>query len=167
MLKLLININDKITKLLNWFMIILMSLMVAFIFAQVIFRYVLEKPLSWSEELSGYLFSCVFFFGAVLLYRESRHINMSIVVDSIKNRFFRQLMVVIAHLFSFFFLAVVVYYSYPMAKQILEFEVISPSMEWLKIGYVFFIVPAASFLSLFVLLEVILKSVAELKEISK
>lgn len=57
-----------------------------------------------------------------------------------------------------------VWYSYPMAMQILEFEVVSPSMEWLKIGYVFLIVPAASFLSLAVLFEVILKSLADLKE---
>jgi len=51
-----------------------------------------------------------------------------------------------------------------MAMQILEFEVVSPSMEWLRIGYVFLIVPAASFLSLVVLLEVILESLVKLKE---
>ncbi|MDD2453326.1 MAG: TRAP transporter small permease subunit, partial [Synergistaceae bacterium] len=73
MLKLLKFLNDKITWILNWLMIVLMSLMVAFIVAQVFFRYVLMKPLSWSEELAGYLFSGVFFFGAILLYRESRH----------------------------------------------------------------------------------------------
>ncbi|MDD2452891.1 MAG: TRAP transporter small permease, partial [Synergistaceae bacterium] len=164
MLKLLKFLNDKITWILNWLMIVLMSLMVAFIVAQVFFRYVLMKPLSWSEELAGYLFSGVFFFGAILLYRESRHINMSLVVESIKNRFLRELITVIAHLFSFFFLAVMVWYSYPMAMQILEFEVVSPSMEWLKIGYVFLIVPVASFLSLMVMLEVILDSFVRLKE---
>ena len=164
MLKVLKSVNDMITRAMNWLMIGLMSLMVVFIVAQVFFRYVLMKPLSWSEELAGYLFSAVFFFGAVLLYRESRHINMSLIVESIKNRFLRELVTVIAHLFSFFFLAVMVWYSYPMAMQILEFEVVSPSMEWLKIGYVFLIVPAASFLSLIVLLEVILESLAKLKE---
>ncbi|NCC57429.1 MAG: TRAP transporter small permease [Synergistales bacterium] len=164
MLKLLKFLNDKITWILNWLMIVLMSLMVAFIVAQVFFRYVLMKPLSWSEELAGYLFSGVFFFGAILLYRESRHINMSLVVESIKNRFLRELITVIAHLFSFFFLAVMAWYSYPMAMQILEFEVVSPSMEWLKIGYVFLIVPVASFLSLMVMLEVILDSFVRLKE---
>jgi len=164
MLKLLKFLNDKITWLLNWLMILLMSLMVAFIVAQVFFRYVLMKPLSWSEELSGYLFSGVFFFGSILLYRESRHINMSLLVESIKNRFARELLTVIAHLFSFFFLAVMVWYSYPMAMQILEFEVVSPSMEWLKIGYVFLIVPVASFLSLMVMLEVILNALVRLKE---
>ncbi len=164
MLKLLKFVNDGITRVMNWLMIGLMSFMVLFIVAQVFFRYVLMKPLSWSEELSGYLFSGVFFFGAVLLYRESRHINMSLLVESIKNRFLRELVAVIAHLFSFFFLAVMVWYSYPMAMQILEFEVVSPSMEWLRIGYVFLIVPVASFLSLAVLLEVILESLAKLKE---
>ena len=146
---------------------LLMTGMVVFVVMQVFFRYVLQKPLSWSEELAGYLFSGVFFFGAVLLYRESRHINMSLFVDAIKNRFLRQIAVITAHLFSFLFLVLVVYYSYPMALQIIDFEVVSPSMEWLKMGYIFMIVPVASFLSLFMLLEVILKSVAQLKEIKQ
>ncbi len=164
MLRILTSVNDAMTKLLELLLVVLMSLMVVFIFAQVIYRYVLLEPLSWSEELAGYLFSGVFFFGAVLLYRESRHINMSVVVDSIRNPFLKQLVVIGAHLLSFFFLAVVVYYSFPMALQILEFEVASPSMEWLKMGHVFLIVPVASALSLSVLLEVILKSVKRLKE---
>lgn len=163
MLRMIEFINDKITKVINMLMLLLMSGMVAFVFAQVIFRYVLLKPLSWSEELAGYLFSGVIFFGSVLLFRESRHINMSLIVDSIKNSFVRKLVVVVAHLFSFFFLAVVVYYSFPMSLMILEFEVVSPSMEWLKMGYIFLIVPVASLLSLCVLFEVIVKSVLDLK----
>jgi TRAP-type C4-dicarboxylate transport system permease small subunit len=164
MLKTLKWINDKLTWFLNWVVIILLALMVIFVVAQVFYRYVLLKPLSWSEELSGYVFSGVFFFGAVLLYRESRHINMSLLVDSIKNKFVRELVIVISHLFSFFFLLVLVWYSFPMSLQILEFEVVSPSMEWLKMGYVFMIVPVASVLSLMVLLEVILNSLVRLKE---
>lgn len=164
MLKLLKFLNDRLTWFLNTLMVVLMTLMVAFIVAQVFFRYVLLKPLSWSEELAGYLFSGVFFFGAVLLYRESRHINMSLLVESIKNKFARQVLTVIAHLFSFFFLVVMVWYSYPMAMQILGFESISPSMEWLKLGYVFMIVPVASFLGLVVMMEVILESLVKLKE---
>lgn len=164
MLKLLKFLNDRLTWFLNTLMVVLMTLMVAFIVAQVFFRYVLLKPLSWSEELAGYLFSGVFFFGAVLLYRESRHINMSLLVESIKNKFAKQVLTVIAHLFSFFFLVVMVWYSYPMAMQILGFESISPSMEWLKLGYVFMIVPVASFLGLVVMMEVILESLVKLKE---
>ncbi|MGI6252488.1 MAG: TRAP transporter small permease [Aminivibrio sp.] len=164
MLKLLKFLNDRLTWFLNTLMVVLMTLMVAFIVAQVFFRYVLLKPLSWSEELAGYLFSGVFFFGAVLLYRESRHINMSLLVESIKNKLAKQILTVIAHLFSFFFLVVMVWYSYPMAMQILGFESISPSMEWLKLGYVFMIVPVASFLGLVVMVEVILESLVKLKE---
>ncbi|TDY63124.1 TRAP-type C4-dicarboxylate transport system permease small subunit [Aminivibrio pyruvatiphilus] len=165
MLKTVTYINDMLTRLLEVLITLLMTGMVVFIVMQVYFRYVLAQPLSWSEELAGYLFSGVFFFGAVLLYRESRHINMSLFVDSIKNPFVRQIIVIVAHLLSFLFLAIVVWYSYPMALQIIDFEVVSPSMEWLKMGHVFMIVPVASFLSLFMLLEVILKSIAQLKEI--
>lgn len=99
MLKLLKFLNDKLTWLLNLLMVVLMSLMTVLVVAQVFFRCVLLKPLSWSEELAGYLFSGVFFFGAVLLYRESRHINMSLLVESIKSRFGREVVTFIAHLF--------------------------------------------------------------------
>ena len=51
-----------------------------------------------------------------------------------------------------------------MPLQFLEFEVVSQSVEWLGIVYVFLIVPVASFLSLAVLLEVILDSLVRLKE---
>ncbi len=163
MLHLLKRMNDGIARVLQGLLVLLMGSMSAIIFIQVIYRYLLRSPLSWSEELSRYLFSSIIFFGAVLLYRESKHINMSIVVDSIKNTFVRQSIIIIAHLFSVFFLVVMLWYSFPMALQILEFEVASPSMEWLKMGHVFLIVPVASLISFSMMLEVVGDSLIKLK----
>ena len=70
MLKLLKAVNDLITKITHVALVFFMSGMVALIFAQVIYRYILKQPLSWSEELAKYFFSCIIFFGAVILYRE-------------------------------------------------------------------------------------------------
>ena len=57
MLKLLKAVNDLITKITHVALVFFMSGMVALIFAQVIYRYILKQPLSWSEELAKYFFS--------------------------------------------------------------------------------------------------------------
>ena len=164
MLKILKPVNDAITGLMRVLLVLSMSGMVALIFAQVIYRYVLKEPLSWSEELASYLFSLIIFFGGVVLYRTNGQINMSMAVDAIKNRFLKQLITVAAHLCTIAFLLVMTWYSFPMAREIMELEVTSPSMEWLNMGLVFMIVPVASAVSLLMMLEVLLVSIHALKE---
>ncbi len=157
------GINDLLIKALNLLIVIAMTGMVVLIFAQVIWRYVLRQPLSWSEELAQYLFSVVTLFGAAILFRESKHINMSLLVDKIKNPGTRKLVNLAANLFSLIFLAVIIYYAFPMAFLILEFEVVSYSMEWLMMGWIFLMVPVASVLSALMLIEATIAAL-QLKE---
>lgn len=164
MLTILKPINNAITKAIQILLVLAMSGMVALIFAQVIYRYVLKEPLSWSEELASYLFSLIIFFGGVILYRTNGQINMSMAVDAIKNRFLKQIIIVAAHFCTIAFLLVMTWYSFPMAREIMELEVTSPSMEWLNMGWVFMIVPVASAVSLLMMLEVLLDSIHALKE---
>ena len=164
MLKILKSLNDAVTWAMQALLVCAMSGMVALIFAQVIYRYILKAPLSWSEELASYLFSLIIFFGGVVLYRSSGHINMSMAVDAIKNRFFKQIVVVLSHLCTVAFLLVMTWYSFPMAQEIMELEVTSPSMEWLNMGWVCMIVPVASAVSLLMMAEVVLNSLRALKE---
>ena len=160
MLKLLKAVNDLITKITHAALVFFMSGMVALIFAQVIYRYILKQPLSWSEELAKYFFSCIIFFGAVILYREEKHINMSMALDSVRNRTFKRVVKFLCDLLIILFLCIMTFYTFPLAYDILELGGVSPSMEWLKFGWIFMIVPAASALSLLMMLEVLLKSFA-------
>ena len=57
-----------------------------------------------------------------------------------------------------FFLCIMTFFTYPLAREILNLGSVSPSMEWLKFGWVFMIVPAGSALALLMMLEVILKA---------
>lgn len=156
------KINDLLGKFLNLTIVLALVGMVVFVFAQVIWRYVLRQPLSWSEELSRYLFSYVTLFGAAVLFRDSKHINMSLFVDLVKNPTGKRLVQLLANLFSLIFLVILIWYGFPMAKMILEFDVLSPSMEWMKMGWVFMMVPVASVLSAIMLIEVILSGLAAL-----
>ena len=157
------KVNDLLGRLLNLTIVLAMTGMVAFVFAQVIWRYVLRQPLSWSEELSRYLFSFITLFGSAVLFREAKHINMSMAADMVPSPFGKRLIRLFADICSLAFLGVVVWHGFPMAVMILEFEVVSPSMEWLKMGWVFMMVPVSCVLSAVMLVEVILSGIAAMK----
>jgi TRAP-type C4-dicarboxylate transport system permease small subunit len=133
-LKVISAINSKISKVVNISLIIMMSLMTLFIFAQVIFRYALKLPLSWSEELSRYLFTGITLFGAVILYRSNTHINMTLLKDAIKIKAVQAAMDIAAQVLTLVFLLIVIRYGFPLSARMLNLGGISPSMPWFKIG---------------------------------
>ena len=159
MLKALKIINDIITKITQAALVFFMSGMVLLIFVQVIYRYIIKEPLSWSEELATYFFSGIIFFGAVFLYREEKHINMSMALDAIKNGALKKGIKIAADILIILFLCVMTFYTYPLARDILALGGVSPSMGWLKLGWIFMIVPVGSALSLLMMIEVLLKAI--------
>ena len=58
--------------------------MVALTCWQVLTRYVLQNPSSWSEELVAYLFAWMALLGASLVVGERGHMNIPILVDKAK-----------------------------------------------------------------------------------
>lgn len=131
--------------------------MVLLIFIQVIFRYLLKHPLSWSEELAQYIFSWLIFAGSAVAYRENKHVNVDLAVQSLKNIALRRACICIGHLLVLYFLLVVVWYSYPISVQLIKLNKIAVSMPGLKLGYVYLIIPFSSALSILMVLENILK----------
>ena len=164
MYNLLKSFNNKLTKVMDWLIIFFLYGMVVFVCMQVFWRYVLKQPLSWSEELSKYFFSGVTLFGSAILFRESKHINMSLVADYFKSPRLTSILNLASQIVSLVFLIVVMYYGFPMAKMIIDFDVESPSMPWLKMGYVFMMLPIASLLSLIMLVEFIITTIKTLSK---
>lgn len=74
-------------KILNGFekaiVTISMGLMVIFIFLQVFTRYVLSDALSWTEEVSRYLFIWLIFLSIGISFVEKKHISIDVVMDRI------------------------------------------------------------------------------------
>src|SRR3984885_12828659 len=52
------------------------------LFAGVVARYVVQRPLIWSDELASILFLWLAMFGAVVAFRRSEHMRMTAVVAS-------------------------------------------------------------------------------------
>ncbi len=51
------------------------------VLVQVVFRYLFNSPLTWSEELARYLFIWCAFLGWIVASRRNSHLSMTFVVD--------------------------------------------------------------------------------------
>jgi TRAP-type C4-dicarboxylate transport system permease small subunit len=162
MYKILKTINNGVVKAVNWLMVALMSLMTLFIFLQVIFRYILRQPLSWSEEMARYLFSAITLFGAVLLYRDNKHISMTPLKDMLKNKTAKILIDILASLLVLFFLIIVLRFGFPMSVKMLHLNSFSPSMVWLKMGYVYLLLPVSAVFSVVAVVELVLSMILKI-----
>ncbi len=65
----------------DWIIATLFGGTIVVVAAQVIWRYVFNASLVWTEELSRYLFTWIIFIGAALAIKEATHIRIGFLVD--------------------------------------------------------------------------------------
>ena len=63
-----------------WAIVFLMAMLALVLGMQVFARYVLNRPLTWSEELARYMFVWIVFLSAWATFRERRHLGMDFLV---------------------------------------------------------------------------------------
>ena len=77
---------------------------------QVITRYILQNPSSWSEELVSYLFAWMALLGASLVCGERGHMNIPLLVEK-DSPSMRKLLCVFSELVAAVFAAVILVYG--------------------------------------------------------
>ena len=87
----------------------LMLGMVTSSFLQVVFRLVLKQPLSWSEELSRYLFVWLTFIGGALMVSESGHFKMDLLTVFLKGRWIQIINIIVNIALAIFSIVLIVY----------------------------------------------------------
>jgi TRAP-type C4-dicarboxylate transport system permease small subunit len=65
----------------DWIIATLFAATIVVVTAQVVWRYVFNDSLIWTEELSRYLFTWMTFVGAALAIREATHIRITALTD--------------------------------------------------------------------------------------
>jgi TRAP-type transport system small permease protein len=75
-----ISLDDWVARLETVAVILLVALLTAVTFAQVVTRYLLGDPLIWSEEAARYLFVWVSMIGAALALREGGHFGLDLLI---------------------------------------------------------------------------------------
>jgi TRAP-type C4-dicarboxylate transport system permease small subunit len=103
------------TGFFRWIVFTSLSLIVAIVFVQIFFRYVLGRPLFWSEELAKFFFPWLIFSGAALASRGNSHIKIDFFADRFSEKWrsvVNRLVQICAIVFSF----LVILYTIPLAQ---------------------------------------------------
>jgi len=87
---------------------VLLAVMVVVVFVQVIFRFFIQLPLSWSEEVARYVFVWIIWMGAATAVRERGHPGMDILTRSFSPKWQRLTEIAMSLLFVATLLAVIV-----------------------------------------------------------
>jgi len=111
---------EKASKAVDWLARIMSATffgaMTIIVITGVFFRYVLNAPLSWPEEVSRYLMIWGASVGISIGIREEEHVGLTIILDSMKNRAVRMVFHTIILLLVLTFLVIMLVYAIPMTK---------------------------------------------------
>ena len=99
-----------ITRILNALSGISFLAMVILTCWQVITRYILQNPSTWSEELVGYLFAWMSLLGASLVTSERGHMNIPVIVERF-NTNTQKALNCLGELIAFLFSAVILVFG--------------------------------------------------------
>ncbi len=102
--------RNGITRMLNGLAGISFLAMVILTCWQVLTRYVLQDPSTWSEELVGYLFAWMSLLGASLVTCERGHMNIPIIVERF-NAPMQKLLNCLGEVIAFLFSAVILVFG--------------------------------------------------------
>ena len=122
----------------------LLGVMVVVVFVQVIFRFFIQQPLSWSEEVARYVFVWIIWMGAAVMVKQNGHPGMDLLTKSFPPRWQRATEVVMSLLYTATLLTVVVT-GFALVRANMSQP--SPAME-LPIGIPYAAIPLAAVIML-------------------
>lgn len=131
---------------------VLMALMVLDVSWQVISRFVLGSPSSWSEELARFLLVWVGFLGAAYAYRRYAHLGLDLLTNSLEGRP-RIWAERLGDLISLtFVVAVLIVGGIGIVLLTLDLDQKSAALGW-PIGYIYAVIPLSGFFMAYFALE--------------
>lgn len=86
MKRLVVSLCDAVTSLAKFIMGCSVAAIVLITMAAVWWRYVLDSPLSWVEQVSNMIFIWIVFLGSAVLYRQNLHIGVDVVLAMLSKK---------------------------------------------------------------------------------
>lgn len=133
--------GKSIVRALDWFGYLLLVaatlVMVISILLQVFFRYALNSPLYWSEEIARYAFVWLVFMGAAIASKRGAHIGVDYLVMHLPE-IPKNLLAIFVNLLILFFISCVVYMSVGVIQS--NMTQLSPAMR-IPMGYIYMAIP--------------------------
>lgn len=142
------ELRQTIDKILAWIVIVLMGAAVLNVVWQVITRWVLQDPSSYTEELARYLLIWIGLLGAAYAAGQNLHLAIDILPMKLAGAARHRLEIVIQVIVFLFALGVMVIGGLRLATLTLRFGQISAALG-LPLGYVYMAIPLSGALIMF------------------
>lgn len=134
---------------------------VLLVFMQVIMRTMFKNSLSWSEELSRYIFIWQIWLGTSIALKENEHINVTLLYTLIKNETFHRVLDTIADGIWFVFCIFLFFNGKDLVLSMVERNSRSSGLG-VPLAFVYSIFPAASALVCIRLIPRLIKDIQSL-----
>lgn len=112
------RLSDGITEIAKFVLGLCVAAIVLITLASVWWRYVINAPIAWVEQVSNILFIWITFIGAAVLYRQKLHIGVDMFIGMLKGRA-RQVMFWVIELANLTFIMVLFVYSLKLSIDVL------------------------------------------------
>lgn len=116
---------------------------------QVFFRYVLDSPLQWTEELARLTCVLTTYFGGVVILMTREHIRVDIIDNYVFGRSADAVAMLVDLLMSWFLLSVA-YGCWRLTNA--TWETFTATMDWFRTGYIYAAVGISMLVMTFLLL---------------
>jgi len=139
------SLREKVDKILEWVLIFLISILVIDVLWQVVSRYILINPSSFTTEVAGYLLIWVGILGAAYVAGKNEHLAIDLLLQkSPHKRRLRLLISIYIFILLFSFSVMIVGGSWLVYTRFI-LDVRSADLQ-LPLGYVYLVVPVSGIL---------------------
>ena len=149
----------------EYMVVILTSIMTILLFLQVLFRFVLNLPLAWVEEISLYSMVWLCYFGCSLAIKKREHLKMEIVTNFLRPKA-KKVFDLISLVLFFAFAVFVLYHVTLLTADILQRGQVTAVLEipkWIPYAGV----PVAFLLMLIRMIQDFVRTISEMKELGQ
>ncbi len=153
------KVRQNIDKILGVLLIILMIVLVIDVVWQVLARYVVKSPSSFTDELARFLLIWVGLLGAAYAVGKKKHLAIDILPSKLKGRKKVRLLVFINVLIILFSVTILIVGGIRLVYVTLSLEQVSPALG-VPLGYVYLVLPMSG---LFIVYYCITEIIADLK----
>ncbi|HKK63713.1 MAG TPA: TRAP transporter small permease [Bacteroidales bacterium] len=152
------TIRERIDKVLEISLVVILSVLVIDVLWQVVSRYLLSSPSSFTDELAGFLLIWVGVLGAAYVHGKQEHLAIDLLLQRSKPERQRMLIILINSLIFLFAIVVMVIGGAWLVITRFQLEVISSALH-LPLGYVYIVLPVSGLLMSYYSLEIIRKNI--------
>jgi len=141
-------LKTKVDKVIQYLLVILMTLMVLNVLWQVFTRFIMNDPSSFTDELARYLLIWLGLLGAAYVTGQKMHLAIDYLLNKTKPAVKSKLEYVINSSIFLFALFIMVIGGVNLVSLTLYLEQISAALQ-IQLGYVYIVLPLSGILIMF------------------